>query len=420
MARARSLPSPFPPEALNFTVMEPETGPGPVVESDLEPWLDGLSAIEGLLGRPTDDLAISGLLGASPAYALAALYREKPGRWLIVCPELSDAESLCDDLDSWRVGKVHYLPELEILPFDRKSPTRDIQASIQAGLHALDSGEDGFFVTTIYGLRHKVMGPETLAKARLELRTGEEVDTDELGERLAGLGYRPAGVVEQPGDMAIRGGLIDIFSPAHPLPMRLELFGDEIESVRLFEPTDQRSRDTLDSALVLPAGPLFVDDDTLLEALANVEQDREVTEDDRTELIERLQDRLHFAGIEGLAPFFHRQVSLLEYFRDDDTLVFLAPDDLARRNEVLDDEIGRVRQDRIKRGDPVPQATDLVADTKELSKLAQENRKIWVGDIVLAGNCPTPLGPPASCSSRAARPTTARVRSDRPRPREDS
>ena len=80
------------------------------------------------------------------------------------------------------MGKVHYLPELEILPFDRKSPTRDIQASIQAGLHALDSGDDGFFVTTIYGLRHKVMEAATLRKARLELRTGEAVDTDELGE----------------------------------------------------------------------------------------------------------------------------------------------------------------------------------------------------------------------------------------------
>ena len=81
-----------------------------------------------------------------------------------------------------------------------------------------NTGEDGFFLTTIYGLRHKVMGPETLRKARLELKAGEAVDTDELGDQLAGLGYRPSGVVEQPGDMAIRGGLIDIFSPAHSLP----------------------------------------------------------------------------------------------------------------------------------------------------------------------------------------------------------
>ena len=77
-------------------------------------------------------------------------------------------------------------------------------------------------------------------------------------------------------------------------------------------------------------------------------------------------------------------------------MVFLAPDDLARRNEVLDDEIVRVRGGRIKRGDPVPSATALVADTKELAKLTHEKRRIWLGDIVLAGNCPTPLGPPAS------------------------
>jgi transcription-repair coupling factor (superfamily II helicase) len=377
--------------------MDPEKNSGnlTVQESDIEPWLDGLSAVDGLLGRPHDDLAISGLLGGAPACVLAGLFREKGGRWLVVCPELADAESLCDDLDTWQVGKVHYLPELEILPFDRKSPTREIQASIQSGLQALAEGEDGFFVTTIYGLRHKVMSAATLRNARLELRAGQAIDTDAIGERLASLGYRPAGVVEQPGDMAIRGGLIDIFSPAHTLPMRLELFGDEIESIRLFEPTDQRSRDTLDHALVLPAGPLFIDDDTLLEALSRVESCTEVSEDDRTELIERLQDRLHFAGIEGLAPFFHEQVSLLEYFAPEDTIVFLAPDELARRDEVLDEEVGRVRQGRIRRGDPVPERAELIADKSELTRLIGERRRIWLGDVVLAGNCPAPLGPPA-------------------------
>ncbi|RKZ09331.1 transcription-repair coupling factor, partial [bacterium] len=364
-------------------------------EADLEPWLDGLSAVQGLLGHPAQNLAVTGLLGSAPACALAGLYREHGGRWLIVCPELADAEALCDDLDSWQVGKVHYLPELEILPFDRKSPTRDIQASIQAGLHALQAGEDGFFVTTIYGLRHKLMSAQTLEQARFELKSGQMVDTDEVGERLAGLGYRPAGVVEQPGDLAIRGGLIDIFSPAHSLPMRIELFGDEIESIRLFDPTDQRSRSELDKAVVLPASSLFVYHDTLLEALSRVESCTEVSEDDRTELIERLQDRLHFAGIEGLAPFFHKQVSLLEYFKAEDTVAFLAPDDLARRSEVLDEEVNRVRGDRIRRGDPVPGAAELVATSKELDSLLGDRRRIWLGDIVLAGNCPAPLGPPA-------------------------
>ena len=180
--------------------MDAETSPGlgTVEESDLEPWLDGLSAVEGLLGRPEDDLAISGLLGAAPSCVLAGLFRERGGRWLVVCPELADAESLCDDLDTWQVGKVHYLPELEILPFDRKSPTREIQASIQSGLQALVDGEDGFFVTTVYGLRHKVMSAETLKRARLELRCGVAVDTDDLGERLASLGWWIGQVANQP------------------------------------------------------------------------------------------------------------------------------------------------------------------------------------------------------------------------------
>src|SRR5690606_35350079 len=124
-----------------------------------------------------------------------------------------------------------------------------ILASIQAGLHPLSRREPGFYVTTVYGLRHKVMGTRALEHARIELKVGDTLDTDTFGERLAAMGYRPAGVVELPGDMAVRGGLIDVFSPSTSLPLRIELFGDQIESIRTFEPLDQRSREVLERAL---------------------------------------------------------------------------------------------------------------------------------------------------------------------------
>ena len=364
-------------------------------EPDVDTWLDGLGGVPGLLGRTNDDLAVSGLLGGAPGYALAGLYRERAGVWLVVAPDLTRAEALVDDLSTFDVAPVHYLPELEILPFDRKSPTRDILASIQAGLHHLDRRDPGFYVTTLYGLRHKVMGRETLRAARMDLKIGQEIDTEAFGERLAQLGYRPAGLVELPGDMAVRGGLIDVFSPRYPLPVRIELFGDEIESLRLFEPNDQRSRDTLEHVEILPAGPLVMDDDTLLEALARVESHPEVGEDDRVEMIERLQDRLHFGGIEGLAPLFHTQASYLDYLVEGDVIAWIDPEELAHRQKSLDEETRRGRLERIKRGDPVPRDEELIAPAGELRRLSARLRQVWMGDIVLPGNVEGPVGPPA-------------------------
>jgi transcription-repair coupling factor (superfamily II helicase) len=348
------------------------------------------------LGRfDAEGLAASGLHGSSVSYLMASLYTRRPTQWLVVAPGLEEAEALSDDLETWGVAPVHYIPELEVLPFDRKSPTREILATVQAGLHQLLCRQPGFYVTTLYGLRHKLMSPETLQRHRIVLRRGDHVDTEALQERLASMGYRPGGVVEMPGDLALRGGLIDVYSPAHELPVRLEFFGDELDSIRAFEPMDQRSTQDLEEAVLIPAGPLVMDDDTLLEALARVESMEEFSQDDRTHLLERLQDRLHFSGLEGLAPFFHRQRTPAEYLGPDAVVAWVSPDDLARRSEELDAETTRVRGERLKRGDPVPRVEELIAPLAELQTQMEGRAQLWLGELVLAGSAPLPLGPPA-------------------------
>ena len=314
---------------------------------------------------------------------------------MIVASGLEEAEAICDDLEILSRAPVTYLPELEILPFDRRSPTREILATVQSGLHTLETGVPGFFVTTIYGLRHKVMSPARLRRHRLVLSRGESVDTDALQEKLVALGYRPAGLVEAPGDMALRGGIIDVFSPGQEFPVRMEFFGDELESIRSFETADQRSTGELERATILPAGPFVVDDDTLLEALARVESMEEFSQDDRTHLIEKLQDRLHFAGMESLAPFFHEQSTLLSYLQPDAPVVFVSPDDLGKRSEELDRETQRVRGDRLAHGDPVPAARELMATLEVLESELEGRSRLWLGEIVLPGSTKGPLSPPA-------------------------
>jgi transcription-repair coupling factor (superfamily II helicase) len=386
--------------------------PGETSQSEaelLEQFLAGVClnpGMEAFASGRQKRLCVAGLRGSAPAFAMASLYRRRGGRWLVVTPDLSSAEALADDLECWLGELVHYIPELEILPFDRKSPTRELAATVQSMLDRLQRGENGIFVTTVYALRHRVMSKQTLRDATITLKVGQEIDTDEIGERLAGLGYRPGGVVEMPGDMALRGGLLDIWSPAHDLPLRIELQGDEIDGIRSFEPVDQRSREELDEARVLPAAPFVLNDDTLLEALARIEAMEELSEDDRTELIERLQDRLHFSGIEGLAPFFHAQVSLLDYFEHSDPLVWLSPDELHERSELLDEEALRVRAQRIERGDPVPAIDELMAPRSEFVEANSWRPTLWLGELVIAGSVDAPYGPSAETALAQLKITT--------------
>ncbi len=357
---------------------------------DLSSWFAGKWQETG-----PESWAASGLRGSALSCLLSALYSRRESQWLIVASGLEEAEAICDDLEILSRAPVTYLPELEILPFDRRSPTREILATVQSGLHTLETGVPGFFVTTIYGLRHKVMSPARLRRHRLVLSRGESVDTDALQEKLVALGYRPAGLVEAPGDMALRGGIIDVFSPGQEFPVRMEFFGDELESIRSFETADQRSTGELERATILPAGPFVVDDDTLLEALARVESMEEFSQDDRTHLIEKLQDRLHFAGMESLAPFFHEQSTLLSYLQPDAPVVFVSPDDLGKRSEELDRETQRVRGDRLAHGDPVPAARELMATLEVLESELEGRSRLWLGEIVLPGSTKGPLSPPA-------------------------
>jgi transcription-repair coupling factor (superfamily II helicase) len=129
--------------------------------------------------------------------------------------------------------------------------------------------------------------------------------------------------------------------------------------------------------------------------MTRVESMEEFSPDDRTHLIEKLQDRLHFDGIETLAPFFDPLATLLSYLKADAAIVFVSPDDLAKRSEELDHETRRVRRDRLAHGDPVPAAQELMATLEELEREIQSRDRAWLGEIVLPGSAPAPLAPPS-------------------------
>ena len=144
------------------------------------------------------------------------------------------------------------LPAHDVLPFENLSPHPEIQETRAATLWKIASGTAKLVIAPVEAACMKLFATDFYSALALQLRTGEEYLPDMLVEHLLSVGYTKVDVVEMPGQLTLRGGILDVYSPEQDRPVRIDFFGDEIESIRKFDPETQRSQSSLDHALLLP------------------------------------------------------------------------------------------------------------------------------------------------------------------------
>ncbi|MBI5777004.1 MAG: hypothetical protein HY444_06390, partial [Nitrospirae bacterium] len=216
-------------------------------------------ALRGAKHRP----CLTGLHGSATAFALTLLTRADDRSWLFVSASDEDAERLYNDLTFFHsvIGlstePLALFPEWETLPYEATPPHVGLVARRMRTLHRLTTGQRTLLVTSVPALLHRLLPRAVLTGACLRLIPGSTMERDALIARLLRLGYRRTSVVEIPGEFSIRGGIVDIYSTAYDEPLRLELLGDTIESVRLFDQATQKSTASRDHAWVLPARELI-------------------------------------------------------------------------------------------------------------------------------------------------------------------
>lgn len=198
-----------------------------------------------------------------PAF-LAGLLVCHPGRSLLaVFPDGNQADLLIRSLHAWSglVGDkraIHRVPEIRGL---RREWLPENEAARCAALDAALSGEPAIFVAEVAAVLLGAASPEEFRKAAFPLATGQTLAPEAIVERLVALDYDNEPQVGQPGEFSRRGGILDIHSPLYPAPVRIEFFGDEIESMRFFDPETQRSFDSLATFRIVPRGQaVFAED----------------------------------------------------------------------------------------------------------------------------------------------------------------
>jgi transcription-repair coupling factor (superfamily II helicase) len=195
-------------------------------------------------------LRIAGLTGGARALAVAELLQATPRAALVLAASLPEARSWVQDLRFFGAPAVE-LPEREPRLW-RGGHQREADAERALICRRLLSGEPLVVVATRAALDMPLTNPGAFTASTVRLTVGDRLDRELLLEALGVAGYERVDTVVEVGQWSVRGGIVDIFSPTHPAPARLEFFGDEIESIRLFDPTSQRSQGALDELSVLP------------------------------------------------------------------------------------------------------------------------------------------------------------------------
>src|SRR3954464_854376 len=213
---------------------------------------------------------VSGLTPTAKALHLPLLHHAAKRPLLVIVRDNRVVEALlpivrafCELTGAADPSSAIALPAYDVLPFENQSPHPEIQEERAAALWKIATGAAGIVIAPVESALMRMRPAEAYAALARALRKGESIDSERLVEHLNLVGYIKVDVVEMPGQYAVRGGILDVYSPEMDRPVRAEFFGDEIESLRKFDPASQRSQNPLDEAILLPLTETAVSEETL-------------------------------------------------------------------------------------------------------------------------------------------------------------
>jgi transcription-repair coupling factor (superfamily II helicase) len=299
--------------------------------------LQHLDFLVSKLADPAHSANITGLRGSGAALLAARISRKQEFPSLCIVPGEPQARTLCQDLAFVSNLPVFHFPAHEIPPYTPLSPDQQtVSTRIFSLYKAITSKTPYILVASAEALLRRIMPRNCVADLVEILISGEETDQKELTGYLIKAGYEQMSLVQNSGEFSIRGGIFDIFPTGSAYPVRLDFFGDYIESLRLFDPITQRSIEEVQEVELIPASDiLFPDSNDGLESLfQRIHQSGDLlgwTKDEREVFIEKISNGLKFPGIEFFMPFFYPELDTpLSYLPEKSRIFIFEPLEVAK------------------------------------------------------------------------------------------
>ncbi|MFZ4857042.1 MAG: transcription-repair coupling factor [Desulfuromonadaceae bacterium] len=284
------------------------------------------------LRRGERRVVLPGLKGSSPALLVAELVRAGLETPVVITATQEAADEFCRELTFFSRGDVFagLFPAWDAAPFSASSPHPDVTGARLDTLFRLQNSMPRVVVAPVAAALQRVLPRKALNDASCYLLAGEDFERDDLLARLIRIGYANVPLVEDRGTFAVRGGILDIFPPNLPTPVRIEFFGDTAETMRAFDPLTQRSLQPIEELVLLPSRELLLSDEVLEDIAPRLKKccdDLDIPANRRRLILEDLHNAVYFQGIDFLQPLLHPGLeTLFDYIPATAPLILLDPE----------------------------------------------------------------------------------------------
>ncbi|MEJ2056223.1 MAG: transcription-repair coupling factor [Desulfofustis sp.] len=343
---------------------------------------------------------IGGLRGSAISWYVATHNPAAPACCIVADEDMTDGFE--QDIALFTDRPIITFPGYEIPPYTPLSPDQRTTASRLATLyHLLDTKEPFILIISIEALLRRIMDRRLLQGHAELVMEGEECDLIELQAGLATLGYEPVSLVKSYGDFSIRGGIVDLYPPPFRLPdnrvidspIRLDFFGDFIESIRLFDPLSQRSTDQCEEAVILPVSDVLLPAGAaagaatrrLVRRWLEMADAQNWSAEQAHGLAERIGNGQRFAGIEFFLPFFNggSLETILDYLPPATTLLFIEPEAVKSQSALIRERIEANYQSAAAAGSPCLPPGELFMLDDELDGCLKKFEHLGLSDVHL-------------------------------------
>jgi transcription-repair coupling factor (superfamily II helicase) len=354
------------------------------------------SSLVSFLRDSRESIHLHGTQGSSLAYLVGKGLNLVRKPMLLIAADDREAEQYLETvhffmgkdgsrLDSPFTRQVWYLPSRSAHNAQSLGKMEATAKRLET-LYALRTAPSSTVVVTSALALLECLAPPEILMENIEYRVkGELIDIETLCRRLIDRGYYPVALVEEYGDLSRRGGVLDIYAPLYPWPLRLEFFGDELESIRLFHPVSQRSLGSLEDVVLLPASEIILDDQARARAQEAVYSDvREgiLSPAAGNVWLERIQEGYQNGGFESVFPVFYEETSTLLDYLDPGTMLFWS-DANRSRTEMAEKYWQRCRSwTETPSGNEWQRSpAELFEDPERVQESVQRFQQIWINAL---------------------------------------
>ena len=326
-------------------------------------------------------IAISGLTGVAEASIIAKCLEETKRPILVITYNDIQAQTLVNDLKFF-TEDVAYLPKKEIITYDYVAESKNLPYERIEILNKIYKKQKTIIVTSVETIKQKIISKEALYKNTLSFKVGDRCDLELLKQKLIDLGYQRFDLIDGRGEFSVRGGIIDI-STTENTGIRIELWGDEIDSIRHFNIISQRSIDNIEKVEIFPAHE-YILETKIEDVTKNISQNvySETISEKVEEDLEKIRNGEYISKIDRyFNAFYKKQETILEYL-DDKYLVFVDEfNKIKQRSENIEQDNENTIKALIEKDRIIPDALKNYVDTENIEQNIEKHQTIYLDKL---------------------------------------